>query len=123
MIVVGLIVCGIVSTIIPKEIIYAIILAILCGWLSTKLLVYVDAKVAFSSKYFFPSIVGFIHSLGWSVKMTCFISSSLFFLVTGIGKFFGKALLVLIGLAVLLLVVTLFVWFIVQFSTGLAGNL
>jgi len=119
----GIVVCAIVSTIIPKEYIFGLIWAVVCGWLSTKLLVYVDMKTAFTEMYFFPSIVGFIHGLGWSVKITCFVFLSVFFWITGLSKFFGKGLLVIIGISVLIIIIALFCLFMVQLFTGLSGSL
>ncbi|MBE6463393.1 MAG: hypothetical protein E7005_06545 [Alphaproteobacteria bacterium] len=123
LIVIGLIICSIVTAILPKEFVYSIILGIVCGWLSTKLLVYVDTKTAFSTMYFFPSIVGFIHGLGWSVKITCFVFLSIFFWITGLSKFLGKGLLFIIGISVLIIIFALFCLFMVQLFTGLSGSL
>ena len=89
----------------------------------TRAIIVVDDKTAFSTMYFFPSIVGFIHGLGLSVKMTCFIALSLFLFVTGLSKFIGKSLLVLIGFAILLFIVAIAVILLVQLITWAGAHL
>lgn len=106
-----------------KNWLLSLVWSIFCGWLLTRAIIVVDAKTAFSTMYFFPSIVGFIHGLGLSVKMTCFIALSLFLFVTGLSKFIGKSLLVLIGFAVLLFIVAIAVILLVQLITWAGAHL
>lgn len=104
-----------------KNIIMSIIWALICAWLITRLLLYVDARIEFTQEYFFPSIIDFIHGIGFSARKVCFTLITLFFILTGIHKWFGQAILFVIGVVVILACVALAI-FIASHIIGFMAN-
>lgn len=90
-----------------KDTIMSIIWALICAWLITRLLLYVDARVGFTQEYFFPDIIDFIHGIGLSARKLFFALIAIVLALTGIHKSFGQVLLFMIGIVVILGCVTL----------------
>ena len=106
-----------------KKIIMSIVWALICAWAITRLLLYVDARVGFTQEYFFPSIIDFIHGFGFSARKVLFTILTAFFAATGIHKFFGKTLLWLIGVVLILACIVLALFIAYHAISWLAGTL
>ena len=104
-----------------KNFIMSLIWALICAWVITRLLVYVDARVGFSQMYFFPSIIDFIHGFGLSAKKVCFTVITMFLFLTGIHRWFGQAILFVIGVVVILACVALAI-FVAAHIIGFMAN-
>lgn len=106
-----------------KEGIFSFIWAGICALLSVWLILYVDAKLNFSSDYFFPAIVDAIHDWGMSVRKVLFFSLYLLYWLTGIHKLFGNGILALIGWVTLLVIICVLIvagyWFVTWLVTFL----
>ncbi len=106
-----------------KESIFSFIWAGICALLSVWLILYVDAKINFSSDYFFPQIVDTIHGWGMSVRKVLFFTLYLLYWLTGIHKLFGNGILALIGWTVLLVIICIVLvagyWFVTWLVTFL----
>ena len=106
-----------------KEGIFSFIWAGICALLSVWLILYVDAKLNFSSDYFFPAIVDTIHGWGLSVRKVLFFTLYLLYWLTGIHKLFGNGILALIGWTVLLVIICIVLvagyWFVTWLVTFL----
>ncbi len=104
-----------------KESIFSFIWAGICALLSVWLILYVDAKLNFSSDYFFPEIVDTIHGFGLSVRKVLFFALYLLYWLTDISKKFGNWLLAIIGLIALVVIICILLVFGYYIVTKLAG--
>jgi hypothetical protein len=89
-----------------KNIVFSLIWAMLCSWITMKLIVLCDAEWHFTQMAFVPQIIGFIHGFGISAKTVLFLTLTALFTFTGIHRLFGGALKYLLGLVYILFWVT-----------------
>ena len=105
-----------------REGIFSFIWAAICAWITIWILVYLNSKLGYTNDFCFPAIVNFFHNHGFAVRKVFFFVFFLIYWLTGIHKFFGNVLLMIIGWTVLIIIVALIVVLGFYFLRWISGT-
>jgi hypothetical protein len=88
-----------------KELFIYVLIALACAYGTVWLILQGDAAWSVSSRWFFPSMIAFIHGHGYSVKEILLISIFTFYLVTTLHRYIARGIFVLIIWTVVIMLV------------------
>ena len=90
-----------------KNTIFNIIWSGIIAFFLTRMLIAVEAKTNFADLYCLPQVIEFIHGLGMSARILCFVIITVILAITGIAKLLGNLAFWLIGAALWLVLIAL----------------
>ena len=106
-----------------KQKIFYILWAALCAWLLVKLALWLDTRFELTQTVPIAPVIGFIHDRELSGRKLLFLLLAIVFLVTGVQKIFGHWLLTAIGIAVLLFITVVVLYFAWTFMAWMSSTL
>ncbi len=105
------------------EHIFRFIWAAICAWILVWFIGYIDAKTDFLEELFFPNVIDFIHGFGLSAKKVLFFALFLFLWLTGLHKYIGRGIFLLLGIIFWIIIIGLILLGGYWFLTWISGTL
>ena len=106
-----------------KELVFYVLTAAGCAWVTVWLLLQGDAAWGMHEWIFFPSLVDFIHSYEFSVKKVLFYTFFVCYLLTGMHRPLGRFVLKTVIWIIVLMLAILIIVAAYHFILWLAGTL
>lgn len=93
-----------------KERIFYLIWTGICSWIFTQLLIWIIVSNGLDETSVVVWTTNLIHGWGFAVRKVILFVLFVFFLISGVHKYFGKLLLFIIGISYILFIAAIFIF-------------